>query len=104
MMNSTSKSERKRHAVAHQQTKTRAAAATASDAVFAQMADRAEQLFFANRGFSADSVKALTAHGIELPEELLPMTESQILQIPGLGTHGLAEVRTYRRRFRCEDK
>ena len=103
-MKSTGRSERKRRAVAHQQSQTRALAATASDAVFAQMADRAEQQFFANRGFSADSIKALTAYGIELPEELLVMTEGDILRILGLGTHGLAEVRAYRGRFRGADK
>ena len=103
-MKSASKSERKRRAVAHRQKETRAVAATANEAVFAQMADRAEQQFFANRGFSADSIKVLTAHGLELPEELLLMTESQILKIPGLGSHGLAEVRAYWRRFRGADK
>ena len=99
-MKSTSRSEQKRRSVAHQQSQTRALAATASDAVFAQMANRAEQQFFANRGFSTDSIKALTAYGVELPEELLVMTESEIPRIPGLGAHGLAEVRVYRGRFR----
>ena len=103
-MKSASKSERKRRAVAHRHTETRAVAATANEAVFAQMADRAEQQFFANRGFSAESIKALTSHGLELPEELLLMTERQILNIPGLGSHGLAEVRAYRRRFHKADK
>jgi hypothetical protein len=99
-MTSKSKSDRKRHAATHHQNEKREVATSANDAVFAQMAHRAEQHFFANRGFSADSIKALSAHGIGLPEELLLMKESQILQIAGLDANGLAEVRTYRRRFR----
>ena len=60
---------------------------------------RAAQNFFAKRGMSPATVAALTAHSVELPEELLFMTEEEIQEISNLGSTGLEEVRAYRARF-----
>ena len=102
-MNAASKSESKRQAVAEQQSGRRAVSAAANEAVFAGMDDRAAQHFFSKRGLSADSIRVLIAHGIEMPEELLLATESELLQIDGLEEAGLAEVKAYRRRFIDKD-
>lgn len=70
-----------------------------NNAVFEGMDRRAAENFFAKRGFSAPTVKALIDHGLKLPEELLMMTESEVGSIAGLGKEGVTEVRAYRERF-----
>jgi hypothetical protein len=69
------------------------------DAAFAEMGKRASENFFANRGFSAQTIRTLIASGISLPEELLLMTADEAGCIQGLGEDGLAEVKAYRERF-----
>ena len=93
------KTEKERRSVADRQSERRATATAASDAAFAVMDIHAAEQLFGKRGFARDTIAALAAHGIGLPEELLFMTEEQILQIPGLGNTGLDEVRAYRARF-----
>ena len=91
--------DKKRRSLADHQSKQRAAATAANDAAFAVMDIHAAEQFFDKRGFSRGTIAALAAHGIGLPEELLFMTEAQILQIPGLGNASLEEVRAYKARF-----
>src|SRR5437868_15383388 len=84
---------------------TRRAALADSDAVFASMDKRASEQFFAGRGFSQDTIKALAAHGIVLPEELLFMPASRIKRISfGSEKAALAEIRSYRKQFLGEPK
>lgn len=81
------------------QAESRKRATAQSDAVFTAMDKRAAENFFANRGFSGQTIKALVDHGIKLPEELLAMLESDIGRIAGLGREGITEVQLYRKRF-----
>lgn len=81
------------------QAESRKMATAQSDAVFTAMDKRAAENFFANRGFSDQTVKALVDHGIKLPEELLVMPESDVSRIVGLGREGITEVQLYRKRF-----
>jgi len=78
----------------------RKAARAASDAVFASMDNRAAEQIFAQRGFSHETIKALIAHGLLLPEELLFMPAAQISRI-SFDTEKTvrAEIRAYRKRF-----
>ena len=85
-------------------TERRRLATKQSDAVFAAMAKRASENFFANRGFSAETIEALVAHGMSIPEELLLITADDAVGIPGLGISGKAEVQAYRKRFLREPK
>ena len=56
--------------------------------------------FFARRGFSAETIKALVARGILMPEELLFMPPDEIRDIPfRSGKTALAEIRAYRKQF-----
>ena len=98
-MSTARKSESKRQAAAEQQSTRRAAAHAANEALFAAIDDRAAQQFFAKRGLSADTIRALILHGIAMPEELLLLTEKELLQIEGLEEEGLDEVKAYRGRF-----
>ena len=77
----------------------RGAATARNEAVFAAMDKRASENFFADRGFSAQTIKALIANGMSLPEELLLMADDEAGRIPGLDEAGLAEVQAYRKRF-----
>jgi hypothetical protein len=43
--------------------------------------------------------KALVAHGIDAPERLLFMSETEIHNIPGVGKGAVAEIKLYRDRF-----
>jgi len=49
--------------------------------------------------FSAHLTKALVAHGIDAPERLLFMSETEIHNIPGVGKGAVAEIKLYRDRF-----
>jgi len=83
----------------------RRAAQAASDAVFAAMDARAAEQFFAKRGFSLETIKALVAHGILMPEELLFMPAEQIGRISfDSAQSALAEIRVYRAHFLSESK
>lgn len=76
-----------------------------SDAVFAAMDTRAAEQFFARRGFSPETIKALIAHGLLLPEELLFMPNAQINRISFDSEKiARAEIRAYRARFLEENK
>ena len=78
----------------------RKAARAQSDAVFASMDKSAAEQIFARRGFSRETIKALVAHGILLPEELLFMPVSQINRISFESEKtARAEIRSYRERF-----
>jgi hypothetical protein len=89
-----------KNARAARQMESRRVATTQNEAVFAAMDKRASENFFANRGFSAHTIKTLIANGVSLPEELLVMTPNKAERIPGLDQTGLSEVRAYRKRFR----
>jgi DNA-directed RNA polymerase alpha subunit len=52
---------------------------------------------FEGRGFSKRTVDALLAHGISAPERLLFMTETELQNIPGLGSISLGEILRYRK-------
>jgi|KBSSwiStaDraftv2_1062776.scaffolds.fasta_scaffold2154164_1 hypothetical protein len=80
-------------------TEARKVAAANSDAVFAVMEKRAAENFFAARGFSAQTIHALVANGMHLPEEVLLLTDDEARHIPGLESAGQAEVHAYRTRF-----
>jgi hypothetical protein len=77
----------------------RATATAKVDAVFAVMDKRASEHFFADRGFSAQTIHVLVANGVRLPEELLLMTEDETGDLPGLDSVGRVEVHAYRVRF-----
>lgn len=98
-MSTARNSESNRHAATEQQSRRREAAHAANEAVFAAIDDRAAQQFFAKRGLSADTIRALILHEVEMPEELLLLSDRELLQIDGLEKNGLAEVKAYRRRF-----
>jgi hypothetical protein len=59
--------------------------------------------FARGRGLSQSTAESLIAHGLDLPERLLFMTESAIQEIPGIGETALAEIRAYRARFEQKD-
>ena len=80
-------------------TESRRAAEAATDAAFAAMDKRAAENLFAHRGFSAPTMHILVASGMQLPEEVLLLTNDQVAQIPGVDTAGRAEIEAYRKRF-----
>lgn len=88
-----------KNASAARQTESRRVATVQNEAAFAAMDKRAWENFFADRGFSTETIKTLIAHDMRLPEELLLMTGDEAERIPGLGKTGLAEVQAYRKRF-----
>lgn len=53
---------------------------------------------FANRGFSERAVRNIVACGIDAPERLLYMTETQLNKIPGMEATSIKEIRAYRTR------
>jgi hypothetical protein len=54
---------------------------------------------FTARGFSYPTIKSLTIAGIDAPERLLFVTESDLLSIPGIDESALNEIARYRARF-----
>jgi hypothetical protein len=54
---------------------------------------------FQQRGFSNRVVDALVQAGIDAPERLLFMTETELHAITGIGRAGFAEIAAYRSRF-----
>ena len=92
-------SSKDKNARAARQHESRRVATTQNEAVFAAMDKRASENFFANRGFSIHTIKALIANGVNLPEELLVMTADEAGRLSGLDRSGLSEVRAYRKRF-----
>jgi hypothetical protein len=54
---------------------------------------------FASRGFSAGTIDALIAGGVDLPEHLLFVQEGALQEL-GLGDIPMSEIRSYRERFR----
>jgi hypothetical protein len=54
---------------------------------------------FASRGFSVGTIDALVAGGVDLPEHLLFVPESDLEGL-GLGDAPMIEIRSYRERFR----
>jgi hypothetical protein len=97
-------SSKDKNARAAQQVESRRAAAAQNETVFAAMDKRASENFFANRGFSAQTIKTLIANGVSLPEELLLMAADEVGRIPGLGRAGLTEAQAYRKRFLFDRK
>jgi hypothetical protein len=96
---STSDARAKKHVAS------RKTARAESDAVFASMDARAAEQFFAKRGFSPETIKALVAHGILMPEELLFMTADPLRHIPFASAEiALGEIWAYRERFLGEKK
>jgi len=93
------KADRRRRSLAARQNEQRDVATARSDAAFDRMDIHAAQNFFDKRGLSLATISALAAHSVQLPEELLLMTEEEIRQIPDLGSTGLDEVQAYRARF-----
>ena len=68
-----------------------------------RLADRwhkraARHLAFLGRGLSDRTIKALVAHGIELPEQLLFMRRSELRMIPRIGDAALADIESYQLR------
>ena len=57
---------------------------------------------FEGRGFSKRTVDALLAHGINAPEQLLFMTETELQNIPDIGAISLGEIFRYRRQHLSE--
>jgi len=93
------RSDNRQRSVVARQGKQRALANAATDAAFDAMDNRAAQDFFGKRGLSGTTIVALVASGIELPEELLFLTEREINEILGLDAAGLEEIRAYRERM-----
>jgi len=60
---------------------------------------RREGAPFANRGFSERTIRNMATRGIDAPERLLFMTETQLKKIQGLGASSIEEIRAYRARF-----
>jgi DNA-directed RNA polymerase alpha subunit len=54
---------------------------------------------FRDRGFSDRTTNALVTHGIDAPERLLFMTETEPKNIPGIGKASFEEIKRYRSRF-----
>jgi hypothetical protein len=54
---------------------------------------------FSGRGLSHRTIDALVQHGIDAPERLLFMTETDLKNIPGVGKAALKEMMHYRLRF-----
>jgi DNA-directed RNA polymerase alpha subunit len=54
---------------------------------------------FSHRGFSNRTIDALIAHGIDLPERLLFVTEADLKSIPGIGEASFEEIVRYRTRL-----
>ena len=54
---------------------------------------------FQVRGFSERTIDAIVNYGIDAPERLLFMTESQIRSIPEIGKVSAAEIAEYRAKF-----
>jgi len=52
---------------------------------------------FEGRGFSKRTVDALLAYGINAPERLLFMTETELQNIPDIGAASLGEILRYRK-------
>jgi hypothetical protein len=90
--------KRRRSVIAHQG-RQRDLANAATDAAFDAMDNRSAQDFFGKRGLSRSSIAALVASGMQLPEELLFLTEREINEIPGLDAAGLEAIRAYRGRM-----
>jgi len=57
---------------------------------------RREGAPFANRGFSERTIRNMITRGIDAPERLLFMTETQLKKIQGVS---IQEIRAYRARF-----
>ena len=57
---------------------------------------RREGAPFANRGFSERTIRTMVTRGIDAPERLLFMTETQLKKIQGVS---IQEIRAYRARF-----
>ena len=93
------RSDNRQRSVVARQGKQRALANAATDAAFDAMDNRAAQDFFGKRGLSGTTIVALVASGIELPEELLFLTEREINEILGLDAAGLEEIRAHRERM-----
>ena len=58
---------------------------------------------FAYRGFSERTIRNMVASGIDAPERLLYLTETQLKRIPGTGAKSMAEIKAYRARFIPKD-
>jgi hypothetical protein len=82
----------------------RRSSAKVADASAAIMAGFFKKTAFSERGFSEHTISVLMAHGMDLPERLLFMTEEQIRQIPGAGKAVIAQIKSYRARFLGEGK
>jgi DNA-directed RNA polymerase alpha subunit len=54
---------------------------------------------FTRRGLSGRTIEAVLGHGIEMPEQLLFMSEADLKAIPGVGKAALKEIAAYRARF-----
>jgi DNA-directed RNA polymerase alpha subunit len=54
---------------------------------------------FRDRGFSDRTIDALVARGIDAPERLLFVTETELRKIPGIGKASLGEIMRYRARY-----
>jgi DNA-directed RNA polymerase alpha subunit len=66
-------------------------------------AEHLKQYPFRDRGLSGRTVEALIEFGMDAPERLLFMQESEIEKIPGIGKASVREIRSYRERFIGED-
>ena len=53
---------------------------------------------FAHRKFSERAIRNMVACGIDAPERLLYMTETQLNKIPGIEANSIEEIRAYRAR------
>jgi hypothetical protein len=58
---------------------------------------------FAHRGLSDRTIQALLTFGMEFPEQLLSMMESDVSGIPAIGKAAMDEIGQYRRRFAARD-
>jgi DNA-directed RNA polymerase alpha subunit len=54
---------------------------------------------FTGRGLTDRTVDALIARGIDAPERLLFVTETDLRKIPGIGKVSVDEIMRYRARF-----
>lgn len=57
------------------------------------------RITFNERGFSDRTIQALSDYGIDAPERILFMTESELREIPGVGAASIKELKAYRQRF-----
>ena len=69
--------------------------------VVAQIHERAflRMAVFGSRDISKRTIEALIDYGMDAPERVLFMTESQLSKIPGIGAVAMKELRAYRHRF-----